>query len=317
MLHKIFCRITLCLTMLAFSSCSAPANPDPNDAPQAEQAEVDQVQSQQTSKISPDVLVRYGDKMLTMEQARWMQPSSDSRKTEEFANWWIENELLYEEALRRGITDQPKAKFIAEALKKRAFAQVLRRQVTQEVEVSDAEAMAHYEKRKVSDLKLMEPGSLSFSHIRTEGLKDAEAALQRIKAGEDINELAKELSTYSDAQKGGVVDKQPYNTVRRFFGTPFFETLLTAKEGDLIGPAHIRGDTYEIAIFKSRVEPKTLPFDEVKEQIKSKLKRNKASAAYNELLDSLKKAASDKIVRSPLINNPQPPAPPVKNIKPK
>ena len=132
----------------------------------------------------------------------------------------------------------------------------------------------------------------------------------------EINELAKELSTYSDAQQGGVVDKQSYSTVRRFFGTPFFETLLTAKEGDLIGPAHIRGDTYEVAIFKSRIEPRPLPFENVKEQIKSKLKRNKATAAYNQLVNSLKDKAADKIVKSPLISNLKPPAPPARTVKP-
>ena len=282
MLYKTICRISLCLTMLAFSSCSAPENPQPDIAPQAQQAEVAETQSRQTTEDTSDMLIGYGDKKLTMKQAHWMQTSPNTKKTAEFANWWIENELLYEEAERRGLTEQPRATFIAEAMRKRAFAQVLRSEVTNAVEISDEEAMAHYEKKKGSDLKLMEPGSLSFSHIRTEGLKNAEEALKRIKAGEDINELAKELSTYSDAQQGGVVDKQSYSTVRRFFGTPFFETLLTAKEGDLIGPAHIRGDTYEVAIFKSRIEPRPLPFENVKEQIKSKLKRNKATAAYNQ-----------------------------------
>ena len=201
-------------------------------------------------------------------------------------------------------------------MRKRAIAQILRSEVQKAVEVSDAEALAYYHERKDSDLRLKEPGSLTFWHVRTEGQGQAQIALQRIKSGEDISEVAKELSTYSDAEKGGKVEGQPYETVRRFFGTPFFEALLAAKEGDLIGPIRIRSDTYEVGRFESRIEPKPLPFEQVKEQIKTKLLRNAANRASNELLKSLKEGVADRVVRSALIAEPEKPSPPAGSAKP-
>lgn len=303
MLYKIIFRTGLCLVLLVFASCSVSETAASKGASEA-------------SGEGSEVIIRLGDKKLTMEQAQWMRPGMDSRKVAEFADWWLENELLYEEAKRRGVTELPKAKFVSEVMRKRAFAQVLRSEVQKAVEVSDAEALAYYEERKDSDLRLKEPGSLTFSHIRTEGRGQAQKALNRIKSGEDINEVAKQLSNYSDAQEGGKVKGQPYGTVRRFFGTPFFEALLAAKEGDLIGPIRIRGDTYEVGRFESRIDPEPLPFEQVKEQIKSKLLRNAANRANNDLLNSLKKDAADKIVRSALITKPEKPSPPAGSVKP-
>ena len=316
MLYKIIFRTGLCLVLLVFASCSVSESAASKEASEAGQSETGKVQGQQAGVEGSEVIISLGDKKLTMEQAQWMRPGLDDKKLAEFADWWLENELLYEEAKRRGVTELPKAKFVSEVMRRRAFAQVFRSEVQKAVEVSDAEALAHYEERKDSDLRLKEPGSLTFSHIRTEGQGQAQIAIKRIKSGEDISEVAKQLSTYSDAQTGGKVEGQPYGTVRRFFGTAFFEALLAAKEGDLIGPIRIRGDTYEVGRFEGRIEPEPLPFEQVKEQIKSKLLRNAADRANNELLDSLKKGAADKIVRSPRITKPEKPSPPAGSVKP-
>ena len=88
------------------------------------------------------------------------------------------------------------------------------------------------------------------------------------------------------------------------------------KRQDLIGPIRIRGDTYEVGRFEGRIEPEPLPFEQVKEEIKSKLLRTAANRANNELLKSLREGAADKIVRSSLIAKPEKPSPPAGSVKP-
>jgi parvulin-like peptidyl-prolyl isomerase len=148
---------------------------------------------------------------------------------------------------------------------------------------------------------LTTPGKLSFSHIRTETLEEAQTVLEKLKAGENINQLAKNSSTASDAILGGAVKEQDYNQVRRLYSEEFLEKLKAAKEGEFIGPMLVPGrkGNYEVACKDGETKPTPLPFDEVKENLKSQLELTGKRDAYKSLLDSLVKEAADKTVKSP------------------
>jgi len=202
-------------------------------------------------------------------------------------------------AQKRGITNQPKAKFFAEIMMKNAFRNELVSSVQDAVKITDAEISAYYEKNKQTEPGLRQQGYLSFTHVRTKTLEEAQDVLEKIKAGDNINELARKLSIYRDAKRGGVVEKHTYRTVEGSFGSDFFEAIKTAKDGELIGPIKVRNAGYEVARKESRIEPKALPFEEVKDRIRLQLRRSEREKTLNNLLDSLKKEASDKIVKSP------------------
>ena len=286
-------RVGLCMLLLTIASCSAPEAVTPRTTPETTpETTVNDVSGS-------EVIISLGDKKLTMQQIEWMQPGADKNTIARIADWWLGNELLYAEAERRGITREPKAKFLAELMRKKSFVQQLTSQVRDAVEISDEKVLAYYEENKETDPRLKQPGYLSFSHIRTKTQEQAQAALERIKAGEDINELAKELSIYSDAKKGGVAKKYMYKTVKRRFGDAFFSAMTAAKKNDLIGPVKTKDNAYEIARLEGKTEPKILPFEKVKDRIKARLERTEKSEAFKSLLDTLKEKAADKIVRSP------------------
>lgn len=296
MLSKIIFKACLCLLALtiAYSWSCKTATP------------VYAEESEKTDNDASEIIICLGDKKLTMQQVKWADPevvpSIDRQRIADFANWWLENELLYAEAQRRGVTNEPGAKFVAEMMRKRAFAQELKSRVRDSVKISDEESLAYYEKNKETDPRLKVPGFLSFSHIRTKTLKEAEAVLERIKAGEDVNALAKELSTHVDAKTGGVVRSLVYNTVKRSFGARFFGALLAAKEGELIGPIKLQGDLgHEVARHKGKIEPGIRPFKEVKGRIVTQLLQPRRREAADELIKSLKEKAADKIVKGPRI----------------
>lgn len=290
MLCRIIFSLGLCALLLTIASC---------DALEGVTSEV-QVQPATDVPVTEgsQVLVSLGEKKLTTERMDWIQPGADSQKIASIAKWWLENELLYEEAERRGITSEPKARFVAELGMKKALSRELVSRVRDSVEISDEQISIYYQENKDTDPSLKQPGYLSFSHIRTKTLVDANSVLERIKAGEDIAALAKELSISGSAQKGGVAKRYMYRTVKKSFSKKFFEAISTAQAGQLVGPLKIRGNTYAVARLEEKTEPQAFAFEKVKDRIKSNLLRKARAKAFSSLMESLKQQAADRIVKS-------------------
>lgn len=298
-------RLSLCVLLLIVVSCSAPETVPmmPIGVTDVNGVETARAESEEDLGDASKVIISLGDKKLTVQQVKWIQPNIKDEEIAGIADWWLDNELLYAEAERRGITKEPKAKFMAELMRKKAFSLELGASVRNSVEISDEEILAYYEENKDFGLKLKGPGYLSFSHIRTSTLEYAQAVLETIKAGEGINALAREVSIYDDAEKGGVVEKCPYNTVKRRFGMRFFEVLLATRKGELIGPIKVDNNAYEVVRHEGKIRPKPLPLEEVKDRIRSELQRKESVNAFIYLLDSLKEEAADKIAKSPRITH--------------
>jgi parvulin-like peptidyl-prolyl isomerase len=215
------------------------------------------------------------------------------------ANSWIETELIYAEAQRRGVTNDPQAIFLADMHSKMAVGQVLRAQVQAEATVSDEEVRTYYEQGKDTDRRLQKPGRLSFTHIRTRTIEDAQKVLERLKAGEDIIELAKELSIHSDSSGGGTVVESQYRRVERNFGDDFFDALSGAEQGQLVGPIELEDNLgFEIGRKDGDVKPEPVPFEKVKDRLRQQLVRTKGRKAYSDLVSSLMAQAGAKIVKS-------------------
>jgi len=274
---------------------------EPGEVEIAEPGEVEtvRVESKEPGIDDSEVLISLGDKKLTMGQIKWRYPDPQPPQIVTLANWWIKNELLYAEAVKRGILNEPRARFFAETGRRGGFAQGLAMQVRDAVEVSDETVSAYYEKNKNTDSRLSKQGTLGFSHVRTGTLQEAQAVLERIKAGENINELAKELSIDGDAKRGGIVRRMTYRRVKGRFGAEFLEAIIAAEKDELIGPVEVEGQGYEVARKTEETKPEYIPLEEVQHIIKQRLQGEEAKKAFRELVDSLKKEAADKIVKSP------------------
>jgi parvulin-like peptidyl-prolyl isomerase len=230
-----------------------------------------------------------------------MQPGADDQKLAELAGWWLDNELLYAEAQRRKMTDDPKTQFLAELMRKQVYSKEIGLQVQQAVKIDDAKLNAYYEETKTTDPRLSPPALFSFSHIKTKTVEDAQKALEKIKAGQDMNSLAMELSIHPDGKTGGAVKKTDSATIQRVYGAKLNESLLAAKEGELIGPVKNNDGTCEVARLDNKTEPQVVPFGIAKEQLRLKLERTEKGNAFKSLLDSLRKDAADKVIKSPRI----------------
>jgi len=299
---------------LTLASCQIPETTTSEGVPEAGGAEITaadeakpadagasettKVESKEPDVEPSEVLISLGDKKLTMRQLQWMQPNLTDRHISRLTKWWLENELLYAEAQRRGITKDPRARFITEQRRRYAFQTELAINLRESIEITDDLLLAHYEENKESDSRLRQRGYLRFSHVRTRTLEEAQAVLKRIEGGEDIEAIAKEVSIHDDAKRGGV-KKSMYRAVEKRFGSEFFEALSAAKIGEVIGPISVEEGAYEVARLKDKTEPKPFPFEQVKDRIRGVVRQKEANNAFKALLERLKKEAADKIVKSP------------------
>jgi len=254
------------------------------------------------AKLDPNtVLVSYGDLKLTLAEAKYFIPAPTADALKSISNQWLDLQLLYEDAQKQGLTNDPKAKLQAELMTKQTFAQ-LAMQKAAEVNVTPAQVQEYYEKNKSSDPMLSEPNRFSFTHVRVKTQAEANDLLAKIKAGGDIGALAKEFSTAPDAKNSGAVKKMPQMAIVSQYSDEFAKALADASEGQLIGPIKVQ-DGYEIARHEGKLSSSVKPFESVQQMIQSRLEQQEKSSASQKYLEQLKTAAKDKITKASIIDS--------------
>ena len=247
------------------------------------------------------VMVLDGRKLM-IGQIKFLSPQLDYSRVEDIANYWLDTQLLYEEAVKRGVDKDEKAKFLADINYKRIMANELIERVRNEVKVTDQEVQKYYEENKQTDPTLTEPMYLSFSHITLNSPEEAQAALEKIKNGQDINKLAKELSAASDAQKGGKANKYQERTVESRFGKDFLDALLGATEGQIIGPIKNKDGKYEVARQEGKRSPQTKSFEKVQRTIRANLEDRAGRKTVEELLNGLREKAKRRYTKTGILS---------------
>ena len=212
----------------------------------------------------------------------------------------IEINLVYEEALERGVGDLHKAEFLADLEAKKQIAGQLVQEVRQNVNISDADLKQYYEENKETNAMLKDPMMLSFTHVTVETKEQADKVLERVQAGEDIGELAKELSIDSDSQKAGAVRRQQERSIKSKFGDELLAAMLDTSEGEVVGPVKVKKG-FAVARHEGMLSEKIKPFDEVKDSIESALIREKGFDAQKELIENVKHKAAPRIQKAEII----------------
>jgi len=245
-----------------------------------------------------EVLVSYGDKKLTMRHIEYMQPGADSKTIKMIAKWWLPTQLFSAEAVKRGLDNDPAVRYRADLRVKQEYAEGLRKHVRDTTQVSEDQLRDFYDQNKETDRRINEPAKLSFTHVSSKTLEESQAILERVKAGEDIGAIAKELSVDYDKRKGGAVKNLTEINIGRRFGTEFLNAILQATEGDVIGPVKAtlsmgKAERYEVVRFEGKVPGRIKPFDEVRDYIKTRAERTEKDNAVDDLLKSLEEKAGE------------------------
>ena len=282
--------ITTCIASMAFAQPPMPGQPqmpagDPN-----------------IMKMDPNtMLVTYGDQKLMLGDVLAFAPQVNSQILNNMAKQWLDIQMLYDGAKAAGLTEDRKAKFLADINFKQVFAREMMNKAAAEVNIPDQKLQEYYDQNKNTDVSLSEPNRYSFTHIQVKTSAEANDIIAKAKAGADMSKLAKELSKASDAAQNGAVRKMPEQRLQYQYGQDFIKALSTASEGQVIGPIATK-DGFEVVRHEGKLAAKVKSFDEVKPAIKSQLEQKEKMAASENMLKQLKEKNKDKITIAPIVD---------------
>jgi len=148
-----------------------------------------------------------GEKHFMLEDLNRMIPQElwsrvSVRQKRDIVERWMEEELLYQEALRRGIDEEPEVRGLIEESKRDLLvAQLLEREIGSDLDVGEEEIREYYEAHK-EEFKRSET-EIRARQILVDRNRKAEDIRKRLRKGERFETLAQEESLDSSALDGG------------------------------------------------------------------------------------------------------------------
>lgn len=241
-----------------------------------------------TPSKKEDVLVRIGDTSITVTDFNERVSNLPDRYREivkkrkaAYLQELINDTLLYQEALRKGIDeDEDVKKVIDEARKKILVAKLLSNEIESGMEVTDGEIEEFY-RSNIS--RYMTPEAMRASHILVGTLEDANEVLEELRAGESFEKVARERSLDPTAQSGGDIGYFPKGQL-----LPEFDQVCSRlKIGETSGVVRTSLG-YHIIKLTDRRDPSEKPIEQVKDEISLRIREEKRREKFNELIEGLK-----------------------------
>ena len=213
--------------------------------------------------------------------AQWidqMGSEPTQRELESLVQRWVEEELLYREALHLGLDDNDSIVRRRLVQKARFYGRLADREV-----ISDATVKKHYEDNKFS---YSESAKLSFSQILISSESEYVATRHALDNGETWSSLGE------DSLLPRVVNKQSSESVRAAFGERFVQELLVIDTAAIdsdewVGPITSAFGIHLVNV-KQRTKPRFLPFEEVEDQVRADLYQLHEAAALDRFYQRLR-----------------------------
>ena len=207
----------------------------------------------------------------------------------------IKQELLYQEAVRKNLRDNPDVSKRLTLVTQSILSQAAMQDFLANSPITDADIQAAYDREITS-------GGLEYkaSHILTKSEDDAKAVIKKLDNGGNFSELAKQHSIGPSAPKGG--DLGWFNAQQMV--PPFSQAVVVLKDGAYSKePVQTQFGWHVIYRENSRpVQPP--PLESVKAKLKAKLQKEK----IDQYLEKLKTAATIVMAEKPADNTSTPAA---------
>jgi peptidyl-prolyl cis-trans isomerase C len=215
----------------------------------------------------------------------YLKPMTETPEgKKEMLDTMIVRELVLQQAKKDGIDKSPIVAEKLEELKKRLVVEAfLKKKVEEQANISDADLQKFYDENKD---KFKSDAQIKASHILVKDEKTAQDVLAKVKGGASFEELAKQFSMDSAAQKGGDLGWFSKGTM-----LPEFEkAAFGLKEGEASGIVRTKFGFHIIKLTGKRPAGQR-EFSEVKDQIKAALLPTKQQEVFQKLKEDLKKSA--------------------------
>jgi len=242
-----------------------------------------------------DVVATVNDQVITLSQidekiarmpAHYQKVLQD-RKAELLDDMVLEI-LLYEEAKKRNLDEDTEVKaMLKEARKKIVISKLIQNEIEEKTTVSDKEARDYY---NAHGDEFATQERMKVSHILVSSEKDAKKILTELANGASFEDLAKEKSEDTSADKGGDIGYFAKGQV-----VPEFEAAASKLQIGQISEIVKSEFGYHIIKLTDKKPAKMQDFTSVSSRIKSKLLSDKKKAEFEKLADKLRTEVAIKI----------------------
>jgi parvulin-like peptidyl-prolyl isomerase len=187
----------------------------------------------------------------------------------------LKREGLTKEALRRNIERSVIVR------------QVRARDIDPKAQVTEADVRTEYERRKGADFTRKATVHLMEIVLRGEGAAEAaNAAVARLRKGEDFESVAREVSVSASKAAGGDLGRvEPAD-----LNPALAAAIADLRPGEVSAPVPVEGG-YWILKVRERLADEVTGFDQVKEKIQEELSRARFEKVYADYIADLKKNA--------------------------
>jgi peptidyl-prolyl cis-trans isomerase C len=206
-----------------------------------------------------------------------------SEGKEKFLEELVKKELLYQEALKKGLEKNTEyQKKVEDFRKLTLIGQLLEKEIETKAKVTDQDVKDYYEKHKE---ELSSINQIKAGHILVKTEDEAKKILERIKKGEDFTSLAKKYSIdIGSAKNGGDLGFfSPGQMVPEFEAAAF-----RLKKGEISKPVRTKFG-YHIIRVADKKTGKPLEFDKVRNAIFQRLSAEKQKEFFDTYIDGLRK----------------------------
>ena len=240
-------------------------------------------------------LARVNDSVITLEEfeqemeqlpqfLKLQMVSEEGRK--EFLQKLINQELLLQEARKKGLHKDEKILANLEMLKKGLIINALQEELCAgKDEVSDEEVEAYYQENK-EDFILEE--QVRVRHILVKTLDEAKEVKKRLYQGEDFITLAKQRSIWrSTKMRGGDLGYIKRGMVHKSFEQAAFALKKRGELSDIVKTNY----GYNIIRLEDKIGPRQRTFSEVQKEIRNLLRNKKRENILTAYLKKLREKA--------------------------
>lgn len=249
------------LERLVGSQLSDPQGEGPGRAGPADYGQVEQLQRETLAQLIQDRIVAQSADDLGIE----VTPEEVEERFQEAAQSFGGVEGLREEIARRGRTEEDVREQLAAVVRR----DELQAHFREQAEIPVSELRDAYEERVESQYRVAET-----AHILVETEEEAREILDQLEGGADFAQVAEERSLdEASGAAGGDLGENPKGT----FVESFDDAVWSAEPGELVGPVETRFGFHIIRVDGFR----TIPFDEVREQLQQELVGGRSQEAFD------------------------------------
>ncbi|MCK4225448.1 peptidylprolyl isomerase [candidate division WOR-3 bacterium] len=243
-----------------------------------------------------EIVARVGKTTLTVEELLTQIPpqmlintSPETRKM--ILDNWVSNELIYQDALKKGFENRPEVEKQLEQVKRGVITQAyVQEMLANSRFIPENEARAYFEEHEEDYNTVIE-----VSHISLNSQEKGVEVLRKLKEGQSFATLARRYSTDSATAK----KRGSFGSFRKgdLVKLPTFEQIAFSlkKSGDMTPVVQTEFGYDIIKLLSRKKSPQRVEYKDVAELIMQKLRQERFRIRSEAIIDSLKKTYDQEV----------------------